>query len=285
MTFKDYIELNCKVNPLEPWRDILVSELAELGYESFEEITAGFLAFIAVEHFDQSLTISALKALSQDGIPEVEYTFSTLAGKNWNAVWESNFEAVAYGNKCLVRAPFHPTSDAFAMEIVIEPKMSFGTGHHETTSLMAEWILEENMQNKAVLDMGCGTGLLAIIAAKMGATPVVAIDNDPSAYENTMENIIRNNCPEIRVQLGDSSLLGHDTYDVIIANITRNILLQDMAKYVSVLHGDGKLLLSGFFEADKEEMVLNAEKLGLEYLGEKTKKGWLALCFKKKLPY
>lgn len=285
MTYQDYIVMLCELNPVEPWREIFISEMAVLGFESFEEIPGGFKAYIEKSRFNQEEVLSALREVVDDAQPEVKVEFQTIEGENWNAVWESNFEPVVLGEKCFVRAPFHVPSGAYPLELVIEPKMSFGTGHHETTALMAALILEENLQNKSVLDMGCGTGLLGIIAAKLGAHPVTIIDNDVSAYENAQENILRNDCPHIQVMLGDAKLLGKDSYDVIIANITKNILLQDLPIYVSVLLAGGKLFMSGFFEIDKEEMVMHAENFGLEQLGEKSQSGWLALSFSRKLPY
>ncbi len=277
----DYIQLTCRLNPVQPWSDIFIAELADIGFESFEETDFGFKAYIGAADFNEELMKAALFPQGAEAKPEVEYAFLKIDGKNWNQVWESNFEPVLIGNACYVRAPFHPEMPGVEMEFVIEPKMSFGTGHHETTSLMVEWLLEEFFKGKSVLDMGCGTGLLAIMAARKGAKPVTAIDNYIYAYENTIENAQRNNTPWINVLHGDASLLGNETYDVIIANITKNVLLQDMEKYVSVLNPGGVLLLSGFLEKDRSDMVSCVQDLGLAFDGEKKKKDWLALRFVK----
>jgi len=281
MSSLDYVELTCRLNPVQPWSDIFIAELAEIGFESFEETDLGFKAYVGAADFNEELMKAVLSLQGAEAKPEVEYEYIKIDGKNWNQVWESNFEPVLIGNACYVRAPFHAEMPGVEMEFVIEPKMSFGTGHHETTSLMVEWLLEETFEGKSVLDMGCGTGLLAIMAARKGARPVMAIDNYIYAYENTIENAQRNNTPWINVLHGDASQLGNETYDVIIANITKNVLLQDMEKFVSVLNPGGVLLLSGFLEKDRNDMVSCVEDLGLAFSGEKKKKDWLALRFVK----
>ena len=281
MSSLDYVELSCRLEPVQPWSDIFIAALADLGFESFEETEEGFKAYISAHDFREEALAEALDAGDAEPKPRMDYVVKKIDGQNWNQVWESNFEPVLIGNACYVRAPFHPTKPGVEMEFVIEPKMSFGTGHHETTSLMAEWLLEETLKRKTVLDMGCGTGLLAIMAARKGARQVVAIDNYIYAYENTIENAERNNTPWIHVLHGDASLLGAETFDVIIANITKNVLLQDMEKYVSVLDPGGVLLLSGFLEKDRQDMIGAVESLGLSFSGEKKKKDWLALRFVK----
>ncbi|MDX9942572.1 MAG: 50S ribosomal protein L11 methyltransferase [Bacteroidales bacterium] len=281
MSSLDYVELSCTLDPVQPWSDIFIAALADIGFESFEENEKGFKAYISAHDFREEDLADALDAGDADPKPRLEYAVKHIDGQNWNQVWESNFEPVLIGNACYVRAPFHPSKPGVEMEFVIEPKMSFGTGHHETTSLMAEWLLEEDVTGKAVLDMGCGTGLLAIMAARKGAEPVLAIDNYIYAYENTIENAERNNTPWIRVLHGDASLLGAESFDVILANITKNVLLQDMETYVSVLNEGGVLLLSGFLEKDRKDMIAAVEGLGLSYSGEKKKKDWLALRFQK----
>lgn len=277
----DYVELNCRLDPVQPWSDIFIAALADLGFESFEETDEGFKAYISAPDFSEEALAEALDAGEVEDKPRMDYVVKQIDGQNWNQVWESNFEPVLIGNACYVRAPFHPTKPGVEMEFVIEPKMSFGTGHHETTSLMVEWLLEEEVAGKSVLDMGCGTGLLAIMAARKGAKPVLAIDNYIYAYENTIENAQRNNTPWIRVLHGDASLLGAESFDLIIANITKNVLLQDMESYVSVLRSGGVLLLSGFLEKDRKDMIAAVEELGLSFAGEKKKKDWLALRFQK----
>lgn len=279
----NYMQLDCRLEPLEPWRDILIAQLADAGFESFEETEYGFRGYIQADDFRQELLADALIVGTEQDEPLIAYELNQIGGQNWNKVWESNFEPVAVGNQLYIRAPFHVPSTEAELEIIIEPKMSFGTGHHETTYLMAQWLLETGLQGKAVLDMGCGTGILAILAARKGAGPVTAIDNYQYAYENTMENAARNDVGFIRVLHGDAALLGEESFDVIIANITKNVLLADMNAYTRVLNSEGLLFLSGFLEKDKKELVDHAASLGLSYQGEKKQKDWLAILLKKNI--
>jgi len=279
MNSLDYVELIITVEPLEPWREILMAELADIGFDSFEETTNGLKAFGNVENFDLELTGKVLESVKKSGNLNVVAEHKIIGSQNWNQVWESNFEPVVLASACYVRAPFHPKGQGYEVELIIEPKMSFGTGHHETTSLMSEWLFETDLQHKATLDMGCGTGLLAMIAAHRGAKPVFAIDNYIFAYENTLENVECNNLPWIRVIHGDAGNLGNEKYDIIIANITKNVLLKDMETYVSVLNTGGILFLSGFLKKDRKDIIHCAEKLGLFFAGEKSKNDWLALKF------
>jgi ribosomal protein L11 methyltransferase len=281
MNSLDYVELTCQVEPLQPWSDIFISELAEAGFESFEETPQGFKAYIQATDFNQDILEGIFGLESYPEKPILKTSIKHIDGKNWNEVWESNFEPVLVGNSLYIRAPFHPSIETAELEVIIEPKMSFGTGHHETTSLMSEWLLEIDFKEKAVLDMGCGTGILAILAAMKGAERVVAIDNYIYAYENTIENAQRNNVPSIIVHHGDAELLGGETFDIIIANITRNVLLQDMDTYVDVLNDGGTILFSGFLEKDRGYITSKATSLGLKFVGEKKNKDWLALNFKK----
>lgn len=278
----DYVELTCRVTPLEPWRDILIAQLADAGFESFEENADGFKAYVSSGEYNEALMQEALLLPQVEEAPQVDFEVLQINGKNWNKVWESNFEPVLVDDRCYIRAPFHEPRPDVEHEIVIEPKMSFGTGHHETTFLMTQWLLDTDFEGKSVLDMGCGTGILAILAAKKGAQPVTAIDNYIYAFENTVENVIRNDVEAVKVFHGDSGLLGSETFDVIIANITRNVLMADMEKYAGVLNHQGSLFLSGFLEKDREDIVGQAARFGLEYKGEKQQKDWLAVLLVKK---
>lgn len=273
----NYIEISCCLSPREPWADILIAELADIGFESFADSDEGFKAYISDTDYQPVQVKALFKRIREAGPVQLSYEVAKIGGMNWNAVWESNFQAVTIADRCHIRAPFHEPKQSVDFEIIIEPKMSFGTGHHETTSLIVEWLLEIDLQGKSVLDMGCGTGVLAILAAKKGAFPVTAIDNYIYAYENTIENAERNNITNMRILHGDANKLGDETFDVIIANITRNVLLEDMARYVSVLQPGGMLLLSGFLSFDKDSIFAEGSRLGLHYAGEKTHQDWVSL--------
>ncbi len=277
----DYVELYCQVEPVTPWNEILIAELADIGFESFSEEEDGFKAYISACRYRAKAVKQVFEQKRQNPPEKLSFEISRIGGKNWNAVWESNFEPVTILGRCRIRAPFHETVPGMEYDIVIEPKMSFGTGHHETTTLVVEWLLETDLKNKATLDMGCGTGVLAILAAKKGAKPVTAIDNYLFAWENTLENAERNNVKDVKVFHGDASLLGDETYDVIIANITRNVLLEDMEKYEKVLNKGGLLYLSGFLSFDKDTIFAEGNRLGLRLGGEKTMKDWVSLMLVK----
>jgi len=273
----DYVEVTAMVDPPQPWSDLLIAEMAEIGFESFEENLRGFKAYIPSADFDEE----ELKAinLADEEAKNVNFSFSVkkIDNENWNQVWESNFEPVDVDNKCYIRAPFHQSKPDYPYEIIIEPKMSFGTGHHETTALVVRWMLETDFRGKQVLDMGCGTGILAILAAKKGADPVLAIDNYPYAWENTIENVARNQTPNIRVELGDATLLGKETFDIILANITKNVLLEDIKVYASVLKSGGELYVSGFFSVDMKDITDKAATFGIRALASKQNKEWVAV--------
>ena len=275
----NYIELNVKNQSNSELNDVLIAELGEIGFESFAESEEGFLAYIREDLFDADL-IGKLQIIELN--PECfSYTYQLVEDQNWNAVWESNYEAVVIANRCGIRAPFHPENKDVEYDLVIEPKMSFGTAHHETTSNMIEFLLEEDLKNKTVLDMGCGTSVLAILAAKRGGINIYAIDNDEWAYENSLENIERNQVPEIKVLLGDAALLHDMSFDVIIANINRNILLNDIKHYVNVLNDNGVLLMSGFYEQDIPAIKEETEKYNLHFDRYKLKNNWVAIRFTK----
>lgn len=253
--------------------EVVIAFLAEIGYDSFSETDAGLKAYIESEKFDENLVKEILANVS------FKYSFTEIQDQNWNAVWESNFQPVVIAGKCIVRAPFHKADDNYEMDIIIEPRMSFGTAHHETTEMMIEWMLETDLTNKTVLDMGCGTGVLAIIASKKNASEITAIDNDEWAYNNTIENIQKNNTPNIEVYQGDASLLGIKKYDIIFANINRNILLNDLPVYVKCMNENGKIFLSGFYEKDIEAIEKLTNKLQLKIVSIKLKNNWASVCF------
>jgi ribosomal protein L11 methyltransferase len=276
-----YYQITVTFSQVFPWKEIFVSLLADLGCDSFADgkTEEELLAFVSEENYQED----NIKMLFEEygSQADFQYKIDEIEPQNWNAVWESNYEPVMIAERCFIRAPFHePNTDA-EYEIVIEPKMSFGTAHHETTSLMIEFLLEEELHNKSVLDMGAGTGILAILSHLRGAAPITAIDNDEWAYLNNIENNARNHAETIQVKLGDASLLNeHEKYDVIIANINRNILLKDLPIYVNVLNKNGHIFLSGFYMGDDLEMITaKCQALGLSLVAGKEKNNWCAVKF------
>lgn len=266
------------IAPLQPATEILIAELGELGFESFVETETGLQAFIINEDYHEGM-LGEIQILQSEEF-EISYTSEDIEQVNWNEEWEKNFSPIMVDEVCQVRAPFHPKLET-EFDIVIEPKMSFGTGHHATTHMMIQHILKEDWQDKKVLDMGCGTGVLAILSEMKGANPIDAIDIDNWCYLNTLENIERNNCKHISTYEGDASLLEGESYDTIIANINRNILLKDMATYVNSLNEKGSLFLSGFYQEDLAIIKESCEKLGLSYESRLDRDNWIAAKFVK----
>jgi len=277
----NYIEYTFHVNPKHPFTDILVAQLAEIGFESFCETNQGVQAYIQ-ELEQHSDLLKKVEILNQPGESEITFEHKLIPQQNWNALWESNFDPVKVGLECMVRAPFHEKHAGFKFDIVIDPKMSFGTGHHDTTMLMIEEVLKLKMQRKRLLDMGCGTGVLAILAAKMDAEKIVAIDNEEWAYRNAMENCANNHCQQIFVIHGNATDIPNSNFDYILANINKNILLADMEQYYKHLSSDGRLLISGFFVHDIPQLKAHAEGLGLKLLTQVESNSWACMVFEKK---
>lgn len=277
----EYSEVIFNCEGGEDWqKDLLINDLAAIGFDTFEDASQGFKAYIA----SASLEIAAIEniLLSLPADYNVSYVINQIKPKNWNAVWESNFEPLLVSNRCYVRATFHDPQPGYEYEIIIDPKMAFGTGHHQTTSLMMEYMLTSSLLNKKILDMGCGTGILAILAAKVGAEEVTAIDYDIVCYESVKENIELNQVQGIQVFCGSKEVIPAELYDVILANINRNILLDQLATYANVLRPHGKLFLSGFYDGDDLEKLVTAGKsLGLVYKDKKIKDNWVAAKFEK----
>ena len=275
---KIYIEYQFKINPKEPATEILIAELCNLNFESFVETEEGLTAYIQKEDWHTNLLDEVFILQSKEFNIIAEY--SEMAQTNWNAEWEKNFNPIIVDDLVSIRAPFHNNPNV-KYDIVIEPKMSFGTGHHETTYMMVQHLLQLKLENKKVLDMGCGTGILAIFAEMKGAKPIDAIDIDNWCYLNSIENAERNNCNSISVYEGDASLLKNKNYDVIIANINRNILLNDIKIYANCLSSGGILLLSGFYKEDFTIINKEAENQKLKLDGELIKNNWMSLKFVK----
>lgn len=271
-----YIGYQFKVEPLQPAVEILIAELGYAGFESFVETEDGVTAYIQKNEWNTDI-LNDIDILKSEEF-QISYTFEEIEQTNWNEEWEKNFNPIIVDDVCSVRAPFHPKPDT-KYDIVIEPKMSFGTGHHETTHMMIQHILKNDFTNKSVLDMGCGTGVLAILAEMKGAKPIDAIDYDNWCYVNSLENVERNNCKHITVLEGDAALLNGRSYDIIIANINRNILLNDMAAYVKSLNKNGMLFLSGFYNDDIPVIETECNKHNLKLVESLEKNNWVALKF------
>ena len=273
-----YIEYTFKVAPKEVGTEILIAQLGFVGFESFVETESGVTAYIQKEDWNAEI-LDHVFVLNSDEF-SIDYNFKEVAQTNWNSEWEKNFESIQVDGKVSIRASFHE-DPKLSYDIVIEPKMSFGTGHHETTHMMVQHLLELDVSNKKVLDMGCGTGILAIFAEMKGAKPIDAIDIDNWCYENSVENAERNNCQHISVYEGDSSLLHNKNYDLLIANINRNILLEDMKIYTDCLDQGGVLLLSGFYKEDIATIDKEVSKYGLSLEGQLERNNWVALKYMK----
>ncbi|BDX36731.1 ribosomal protein L11 methyltransferase [Tenuifilaceae bacterium CYCD] len=273
-----YTELVINVTPpSEETNSILIAQLSELGFESFMEDDKGFRAYIkSKKDFSAEQTIESL--FLPEGV-SINFEVNSIADKNWNEVWESNFDQILVDNKCLVRASFHTNFPKTDYEIIIDPKMSFGTGHHQTTHLMINALLNTDVTGLTVLDMGCGTGVLAILAEMKNAAKVIAIDNDEWAYRNSLENVAENKCTRTEVLLGDAALLEGKKFDLIIANINLNILLNDLSTYKSSLNPNGKLFMSGILRSDVTTLIQASGKLGLKHQETFYRDDWAMVSF------
>lgn len=272
-----YLEFDFKINPVQPWSEILMAELIEIGFDSFTEEYDGILGYIPEELFSED----ALKSIPLMNNPDVEisYSFALMPNINWNEEWEKNFTPINVENKVLIRAEFHQENPNLH-EIIIQPKMSFGTGHHPTTHLMIQQMLDMDFMDKKVLDMGCGTSVLGIFAKQKDASEVVAIDIDEWSVENSIENVERNNV-KLRISQGTADNLGGEDFDIILANINRNILISDIPTYVSVLRDKGKLLLSGLCFFDVEDILEVCDKQGLRLINKQQREEWCSLLLEK----
>ncbi|MFM7683493.1 MAG: 50S ribosomal protein L11 methyltransferase [Bacteroidota bacterium] len=275
-----YIEIEFKLAPFNPWNEVLVAYLADLEFESFQEDNPILRAYISEDSFNNlkfEKLIAELKAINE---LEFSYDLNKIPQQNWNAVWESQFEPVFIENKLRIIAPFHERSDFNGQTIIIEPKMSFGTGHHQTTYLMCKRMFDLALKNKHVLDMGSGTGVLAILAEKLGAKNVEAFDIEPWSVENCDENALKNECSKITSLLGDIELV-QGKYDVILANINKNVLKRQIPYYSKLINSKGHLLLSGFFFSDVDEINDYAIENGFEIVNSDNRESWSMLHFTK----
>lgn len=275
----NYIELTFTVEPKEQGSDVLIAQLSDLGFESFVDSDKGFTAYIKEDEFAEvtlNSTISQFKEFFT-----FDYSKKTIPQQNWNKEWESNFQPIDIQGKCYIRAPFHEVKKGYIFDVIIEPKMSFGTGHHDTTQLMITKLMNLHVNGKSLLDMGCGTGVLAIVASMLGANPITAIDIDDWSYENTIENLQKNNITNVNTFKGDATLLSDKKFNFILANINKNILLKDISIYNSSLETNGSLVISGFFDTDMDELTRKATELGLQFQDKLLSNGWAVLHFKK----
>ncbi|MBK6445496.1 MAG: 50S ribosomal protein L11 methyltransferase [Bacteroidetes bacterium] len=273
----DYLEVRFYNDP--ELNEVLIAFLGESDFQMFQEQTDGVSAFIPANEYEEEKVTDLIRNLP--GGENIRFEKSFIKDKNWNKEWESSFEPVNVLDKVYIRAPFHQAAPSAMLELIIEPKMSFGTGHHATTALMIEQMLEMDLKGKSVLDMGCGSGVLAILAKKLGAKDVLAIDIDDWAVENSTENCERNHVSGISIQKGDSGSLGNTEFSVVLANINRNVLLNDMEVYASILNNDGELVMSGFLHEDVEVLNAKAERLSLHVINEKQQGEWSSVRYKK----
>jgi len=272
----NYFEFQFIIDPVQPASEILIAELGYLGFESFVENDNGITAYIPEEEYEDDILANVHILQSEDF--KISYDQKEIERVNWNEEWEKNFTPILVDEHCSVRAPFHEKPDV-EFDIVIEPKMSFGTGHHATTHMMIQHILKNDWNDKKVLDMGCGTGVLAILSALKKAKQIDAIDIDNWCYLNTLENISRNDCEHINAEEGGAELLEGRAYDMILANINLNILLRDIPIYEKCLKDQGNLFLSGFYKGDLPAIKEACEKLGLYFVENFERNDWIAAKF------
>ena len=274
----NYIEYDFTVSPLEMGSEILIAELAEVGFDSFVDTPTGIKAYIPKDSWNEHI-LQDIYLLSN---PEftISYQITEIEQVNWNEEWEKNFSPIVVEDLCTVRANFHPVPNT-RYDIVITPKMSFGTGHHETTYMMLQQLLPLSLEGTKVLDMGCGTGILAIMAALRGARDITAIDIDLWCVENATENVQQNNCSFITIKEGDVSLIAGEQYNLILANINRNILLSDIPAYTQALLPQGLLLVSGFYEEDLPAIKEKCQEVGLTYLSHIERNRWVSAKFQR----
>ncbi|MGB0176110.1 MAG: 50S ribosomal protein L11 methyltransferase [Owenweeksia sp.] len=277
---KEYLVVEFTISPADPGRDVLLANLGLLPYDSFEETPRGLKAYILEQDFDPA----ELKDLHVFNSEEFTISYETdrLENKNWNEEWETYYDPIDIDGQVYIYAPFHEKPEGYPYKIEIMPKMSFGTGHHQTTRLMSRLMLSMNLEGRKVLDMGTGTGILAILASMRGAGDIHAIDNFEWAVENTAENVERNGCTNIKAELGDAELLKDLQFETVLANINRNVLLEDMKTYIHTLPMGGELALSGFFEDDFHLLDDEATAHGMELVSKVQEDRWLACLYKKK---
>jgi len=276
-----YIQVSFQFSTIEEYqKDLLIDELGGIGYTTFEDVTGGFAAFIDLDSYSGE----QLEAITAELDPAMgcSTTVTEIAAENWNEEWEKNFEPLVIDDQCYVRATFHQPKPEFLYEIVIDPKMAFGTGHHQTTTMMMQYLLSAAIEGQSILDMGCGTGILAILASKRGAGSLVAIDNDDVCYLSTLENAGLNNISNIEAICGGKEVIPQRIFDTILANINRNILLDQIPVYAKVLRNGGDIYFSGFYESPDLDMIKQAcAAFSINYIDHKKIGDWVAAHFTK----
>lgn len=275
----EYTEVDIRLKELDPFAGILVAKLDEISFESYSEDNSGIKAYVPTQLLDKDALKEIVSEISE--LTELSYALKNIKEENWNENWESSYRAVFINSKCVIRADFHNSFPDAEHDIIINPKMSFGTGHHETTSLMINRMFNLDFKEKSVLDMGCGTGILAILASRLGARKLVAIDFDKWAFRNAKENAVLNNISNINFIYGDATDIENLRYDIILANINRNVLLNDFETYVASMETSAEILLSGFLEQDLPLLLKKAEDLSLELVVTKNKNKWQMLHLKR----
>ncbi len=272
----NYSEINIELTPVAPFREILVALLAEIGYESFVDHEAGLKAYIQEGQFSDSQLNKVLESLQ--GV-ELYHSVKVIQHKNWNEEWEKDYHPVEIDERCVIRALFHELMPQYKYEIIIQPQMSFGTGHHPTTLLMAKMLLDLDIENKNVLDLGSGTGVLAILAEKKGARSVVATDIEDHIVENAKDNVRHNDCKNIRVDKADMTAPAEGSYELILANINLNTLLSGLKNLIGQANKGATVLMSGFYQDDAALLIERAKSFGLHYVDQKTKDRWAVIQF------
>ncbi len=279
----DYIELKCNIpENTEMAREVLVAELGTLGYESFQDFEDGILAYIKSDDFDAKAYIG-IYCVKEKIFGEITFSHQLFKDKNWNEYWEKNFQPVIIGKQLIIKAPFHTIKEKYEYELVLEPKMSFGTGHHATTWLMLAEMLKMNLFGKDVIDVGCGTGILSIFAHMRGAKKIIGFDNNDWAYNNALENIELNNTGKVELFLGEiSSLNISGNFDIVLANINRNVILDEMKDYVGILKNNGEILFSGILIENFNDVDTKAKKQGLHFVKKVEREKWILIKYQKK---
>lgn len=277
----NYLEFQLKINPRHPWEEIVVQSLADIGFDSFVENEEDVLAYVDSKHFEEANFQQLMDELRAQNV-EITYTSKAIEPKNWNAQWETDYPTVTIGKELLIRAPFHKEDPSFKLSIEIQPQMSFGTGHHQTTYLLCEALLKENLQSTTVLDVGTGTGVLGILAGLRGASEIFGTDIEEGAVENAKENCLRNNISNFTIQEGDIEVVPNKQYDVVVANINRNVLIRHLPNYAQLIRKGGVLFLSGFFETDAQKLVECAKKFNFMHEDTFVKETWCVLKFQKR---